>query len=202
MLRSIDAANAAISVATLLLATLARLASRPHGAVELLVVLHGVLEHADRARQRADLVAARADRERRHRVALGDLFGDARDLGERTRPRRARGSARRRAASRTASTPSKLISHAVEVDAGVDLGIECLAPARRIARASISRSLFSAMRTVRLASLSPHSRPAAWPTSTPSRASSLRNSMELPDALGERLELRGVVRPHRALPRR
>ena len=59
-------------------------ASSTHRVVELLVVLHGVLEHGDRARQRADLVAARAVGNR-DGGALGDLLGDARDLRQRPR---------------------------------------------------------------------------------------------------------------------
>ena len=61
----------------------ARLRVVAHGAIEFFVVAHGVLEHRDRARQRADLVAALAERDRDRRVAAGDLFGDAGELGER-----------------------------------------------------------------------------------------------------------------------
>ena len=44
------------------------------------LLLHGLLENADRARQRADLVAAVAERDRDTVIALGDDFGHARDF--------------------------------------------------------------------------------------------------------------------------
>ena len=82
MLFSIEAVNAVISAESCSWRALARFGVLAHRPVELLVVLHGVLEHADRARQRADLVASRAIGNG-DRVALGDLLGDAGDLGER-----------------------------------------------------------------------------------------------------------------------
>ena len=75
-------------------------------------MVHGGLEHADRARQRADLVAARAVRNG-NRAALRDLLGHARDLGERT-DHGAPEDQRPTAASKIASTPSTLIGQAVK----------------------------------------------------------------------------------------
>ena len=85
MLRSTSAVNAAISADICSWRALARLGVLGDRAVELLVVPHGVLEHADRARQRADLVAALAVGNGDLRAPLGDLLGHARDLGERPR---------------------------------------------------------------------------------------------------------------------
>ena len=56
----------------------ARLRVVDDGVVELLVAAHGVLEHRDRARQRADLVAALAIGHRDAGVAGGNRLGDAR----------------------------------------------------------------------------------------------------------------------------
>ena len=175
MLRSIEVVNAAISVDRCSWRALARSRLRDHRAVELLVVAHGVLEHADRARQRADLVAARAVGNG-DRAALGDLFGHARDLGERTdhgapddqRPDRGEQDRER---AEHAHQPGG------EVDAGVDLGVG-LARLLGIERAKhvevlvqrrCGRCGWRRCRPIR------GRRP--WPTSVPSRASSLRNSM-------------------------
>ena len=67
----------------LLLPAAARIGVFDHGAIELDVARHGVLEHADRARQRADLVAAVAERNGDGALAAGDLLGHARDALER-----------------------------------------------------------------------------------------------------------------------
>ena len=64
--------------------------------------------------------------------------------------------------------------------------------ARRRSAASLSRSLFSAVRTLRLASLSPHSRPFGRADFAAEPRQLLAEFHELLDALGELGELRGV----------
>ena len=112
MLRSIEVVNAAISADNMLLTRAAHFGVLQHRLVELLIVAHGVLEHADRARQRADLVAACAVGNC-HRGAFGDLLGHARDLGERMH-HGAPEHQRTECASRIAIPPSRLISQAVK----------------------------------------------------------------------------------------
>ena len=67
----------------ILLAARVRLGILKNLCVELFDVLHRLLEHADRARQRADLIATLAERDLQGGVACGHLLGDPGDGGER-----------------------------------------------------------------------------------------------------------------------
>ena len=97
----------------LLLTLRARLGVVDDRAVELFIVAHGALEHGDRARQRADLVAALGKGHRDLRVAGGDRFGHARDGADRLRHAARDDQQRRQPPACTAKAASRLSCIAV-----------------------------------------------------------------------------------------
>ena len=157
------------------------------------------LEHADRARQRADLVAARAVGNG-DRVALRDLFGHARDLGERTdhgapEDQRADRGEQDREHAEHAHQPGG------EIDPGVDLGVG-LPRLLGVERAKhlevlVQRDADGAIGVV----VAPFAAGSLADLGAEPRQL-LAEFDELPDAPGERLELRGVAPAAPCAPRR
>src|SRR6516164_11848154 len=69
------------------LAARARVGIGEHCPIEVLVLAHRLLEHPDRARERADLIASLAMNHRTVEIARGYSLGQCGDLGQRARNR-------------------------------------------------------------------------------------------------------------------
>ena len=172
---STSAEKCAISAGHLLLALRARLGIAAHRAIELFVIAHGVLEHSDRARERADFVVALAERHRDRRIAAGDRLGDARDFGD--RPGHAARNHRRAGGRERDGKPASRLSHNAVLSMPVSIS-----PKTRVGALGIDSGEFFEIFVERFAHraigvvVAPFAA-GGGATSVPSRASSLRKSM-------------------------
>ena len=143
------------------------------------------LEHGDRARQRADLVAARRRKAPTCRLAGGDRLGDAVMCASGLRHAAPDHAARRRSPAPPRARASRLSSNAGVVDAFIDLACRFARRASRKCWLSLSRSVVQRLAHDRWLSLSPQARAGCRARSVPSRASSRRNSWNVRDAHGK-----------------
>ena len=182
----------------MLLALRAQFGIGAHGAIELFVAAHGALEHTDRARQRADLVAAFAERYRHRSIAGGDRFGDMRDFRDRIgNAARNHPCASSRQHDREAGEQAK--PQGGLVDAGVDFRVEANC-ARRINLGEIFQILVErlAHRAVGVV-VAPFAAGGGTDFGAQPRQFAAEID-ELRDAAGELSKQFGVVATHRLLP--